>query len=65
MGTPRLFVNGKEVYPLLAWSWLLEASAKYFKQAGIKILHPIIGLNAAWTEPDQYDWSFLERHCAG
>ncbi len=64
-GAPRLFVNGKEVFPLLAWSWLLEPSAQYFKQAGIQILHPVIGLNAAWTRPDQYDWSFLEIHCAG
>ncbi|MDZ7289294.1 MAG: hypothetical protein ONB44_08060 [candidate division KSB1 bacterium] len=56
-GTPRLFVNGKEVYPLLAWSWGLVESAPIFKQAGINLLHPILGLNAAWPEPGNYDWS--------
>ncbi|MCI0693426.1 hypothetical protein L0337_15650 [candidate division KSB1 bacterium] len=56
-GTPRLFVNGKEVYPLLAWSWGLVGSAPIFKQAGINLLHPILGLNAAWPEPETYDWS--------
>lgn len=56
-GTPRLFVNGKKVYPLLAWSWGLVESAPIFKQAGINLLHPILGLNAAWPEPGTYEWS--------
>jgi hypothetical protein len=56
-GAPRLFVNGKEAYPLLAWSWGLVESAPIFKQAGINFLHPILGLNAAWPEPGKHDWS--------
>ncbi len=56
-GAPRLFVNGTEVYPLLAWSWGLVESAAVFKQTGINLLHPILGLNAAWPEPGKYDWS--------
>jgi beta-galactosidase len=60
-GAPRLFVNGKEVYPLLAWSWGLVESAPIFKQAAINLLHPILGLNAAWPEPEAYDWSEFDR----
>ncbi len=60
-GTPRLFVNGKEVYPLLAWSWGLVESAPIFKQAGINLLHLILGMNAAWPEPGKYDWSEFDN----
>lgn len=56
-GSPRLILNGKEAYPLLAWSWGLEHSTPFFKQAGIDLLHPILGLNAAWPAPEIYDWS--------
>jgi len=57
---PRLYINNEEVYPLLAWSWGLIDSTKYFRQAGIHILHPIIGLNAAWHNPDKFDWTIFE-----
>ncbi len=64
-GTPRLFVNDQEVYPLLAWSWSLVHSVEYFKSAGIQILHPILGLNALWPRkdrilPDRFDQLFYE-----
>lgn len=55
-GAPRLLLNGREVFPLLAWSWGLEHSTPFFKQAGINLLHPILGLNAAWPAPGLYDW---------
>jgi len=57
-----LFVNDEEVFPLAAWSWGLEASAYYFKRAGVHILHPLLGLNIAWPEPDRYDWTLFARH---
>ncbi len=59
-GGPRLFINGEETYPLLAWSWRLIEAAPLFRQAGIKILHPIIGLNWVWLAPGQYDWQRLD-----
>ncbi|MFV1980990.1 MAG: hypothetical protein ACC655_07550, partial [Rhodothermia bacterium] len=61
-GAPRLYVNGAETFPLLAWSWLLEPSAYYFKRSGINILHPILGLNEVWKGSGQYDWRLFERH---
>ncbi len=56
-GTPRLILNDEEVYPLLAWSWGLEHSTPFFTQAGVNLLHPILGLNAAWPAPEVYDWA--------
>jgi len=53
---PRLFLNGKELYPLLAWSWSLLQAAPIFKQAGINILHPVLGLNSVWRESGEYDF---------
>jgi hypothetical protein len=61
-GAPRLFVNGEEKFPLLAWSWLLEPSIYYFKRSGINLIHPILGLNEAWKSPERFDWSLFERH---
>ena len=61
-GTPRLFVNDVDVFPLAAWSWSFEASAYYFKRAGVHILHPILGLNAVWPEPDRFDWTLFAHH---
>ncbi|MBN1543531.1 hypothetical protein JW992_15425 [candidate division KSB1 bacterium] len=55
-GAPRLIVNGKERFPLLAWSWDLLQSIPHYKQAGIEILHPVLGLNEAWPEPGRFDW---------
>ena len=59
-GAPRLFLNGDEVYPLLAWSWGLVDSARIFRECGIDLLHPILGLNASWPESGRYDWSEFE-----
>lgn len=61
-GAPRLFVNDGEVFPLLAWSWRLEPSVYYFRRSGIKILHPILGLNQAWKSREEFDWSLFSRH---
>lgn len=59
-GAPRLFLNSREVYPLLAWSWGLVQSAPIFKQCGVDMLHPISGLNVAWPEPDKFDFSAFD-----
>ncbi|MFZ5518760.1 MAG: hypothetical protein ACOY90_19175 [Candidatus Zhuqueibacterota bacterium] len=56
-GAPRLFLNGEEKYPLLAWSWSLKQAAPFFKQAGIDMLHPVLGLNSVWLSSGEYDWS--------
>ncbi|NND70537.1 MAG: hypothetical protein HKN43_03060 [Rhodothermales bacterium] len=56
-GAPRLTVNGEEVAPLAAWSWGLVEATPLYRDAGINILHPILGLNVAWPEPDRYDFS--------
>ena len=55
-GTPRLFINGEETYPLLAWSWSLLQATPFFRQAGIKILHPVLGLNSVWQESGEYEF---------
>lgn len=60
-GGPRLLLNGEEIFPLLAWSWKLAESAPLFRDAGIKILHPILGLNAAWPVPERFDFSVFDR----
>ncbi len=60
-GAPRLFINGEESYPLLAWSWSLLQSAQLFNQAGIKILHPVLGLNWVWLESGEYVWAKFDK----
>lgn len=59
-GAPRLFLNGQIEYPLLAWSWGLVQSAPLFRQAGLRLLHPILGLNSVWPEPGRYDFSSFD-----
>ncbi len=56
-GAPRLFLNGEETYPLLAWSWSLIQAVPFFKRAGINMLHPVLGLNSVWRKSGEYDWS--------
>jgi hypothetical protein len=58
---PRLYINKSEIYPIAAWSWKLIPSATYFKDAGVRILHPILGLNSYWPEPETYDWSICDK----
>jgi len=64
-GGPRLFLNGQEVYPLLALSTHLYATVGNFKEAGLHIYNPIIGTRSMWQGPGRYDWSrvdaFLDR----
>ncbi len=64
-GCPRLYVNDKEIFPLLAWSWKLIPEIAHFKKAGISVFHPIFGLNSAWPEEQRYDWSVFDSFFAG
>lgn len=60
-GGPRLFVNGQETYPLLGTSTNLYPTIENFRRAGIHLYHPIVGLQACWKGPDEYDWSVFEH----
>jgi hypothetical protein len=59
-GGPRLFINGKEVYPLFAWSWKLLKYTPDFKAAGINIIYPILQVSDGWLAKGQYDWQKFE-----
>jgi hypothetical protein len=59
-GGPRLFINGREKFPLLALSSELLKTAASYRDSGISMFTPILGLNAAWKAPDEYDWSAFD-----
>lgn len=59
-GGPRLFINGVETYPLFALSTHLYPTIGNFRQAGIHLYHPLVGLRSGWIGPGQYDWSRIE-----
>jgi hypothetical protein len=63
-GGPRLFINGKEEYPLLAGSSGLIHTIKSFKDSGIRYFHPLISLENGWIGPGKYDWAPVERYFA-
>ena len=59
-GGPRLYLNGEEVYPLFALSAELLKTVRGYRQAGINLLAPILGLTSAWSGPGKYDWAKLD-----
>jgi len=59
-GGPRLYLNGAEVYPMMASCTHLYPTIDNFEAAGIFLIHPIISLMPAWLGPGQYDWSTAE-----
>ncbi|MCX6144968.1 MAG: hypothetical protein NTZ35_17320 [Ignavibacteriales bacterium] len=63
-GGARLFLNGKEEYPLLAVSSSLLHTAPSYRKAGIKFLHPLIGLEDGWIGPGKYDWERFDKYFA-
>lgn len=63
-GGARLILNGKEEYPLLAVSSSLLRTAQSYRKAGIRLLHPLIGLEDGWVGPGTYDWSRIEKYFA-
>jgi hypothetical protein len=63
-GGPRLYVNGKEEYPLFAGSSGLIHTIKSFKASGIKYFHPLISLENGWVAPDKYNWNSVDQYFA-
>jgi hypothetical protein len=59
-GGPRLHINGRETYPFLALSAELLKTAAGYRDSGINMFTPILGLNAAWVAPGKYDWSAFD-----
>jgi hypothetical protein len=59
-GGPRLYVNGKETYPFLALSDELLKTVAGYRDSGIWMFTPILGLNAGWVAPRTYDWSAFD-----
>ena len=63
-GGARLFLNGKEEYPLFAVSASLLHTAPSYRKAGLRFLHPLIGLEDGWIGPGQYDWVRFDKYFA-
>lgn len=63
-GGARLYLNGKEVFPFFAVSASPLRTAQSYRAAGIRFLHPLIGLETGWSAPDRYDWKELEKYFA-
>jgi beta-galactosidase len=59
-GGPRLYVNGRETYPFLALSDELLPTIAGYRDSGISMFTPILGLNAAWIAPGKYDWNAFD-----
>ncbi len=59
-GGPRLFLNGKEIYPFMASATSLYPTIRNFEAAGIRLIHPIVGLSLSWLGPGEYDWTPVE-----
>lgn len=58
-GGPRLFVNGREESPFFAVSTNLLATARSYRESGIRFFQPLLGLDDGWTGPGRYDWSAI------
>jgi hypothetical protein len=63
-GGARLYLNGKEEYPLFAVSSSLLHTAQSYRQAGLRFLHPLIGLEDGWIGPGEYDWTRFDKYFA-
>ena len=59
-GGPRLYINDREAYPFLALSDELLKTAAGYRDSGISMFTPILGLNAGWISPGKYDWSAFD-----
>ncbi|HEX9007477.1 MAG TPA: hypothetical protein VF889_09295, partial [Bacteroidota bacterium] len=63
-GGARLFVNGREEWPFFAVSSSPLRTAKSYREAGIRFIHPLIGLEDGWQGPGKYDWTQYDRYFA-
>ena len=61
-GAPRLFVNGREEFPLLIWTDKLIENAPGYASAGIRMLHPWVSLSAFWPRPGEYDFASFDAY---
>ena len=61
-GKPRLFVNGREVYPLMALSIRLLETVPAYRRARIRLLAPLIGFDNVWLGPGHYEWGLLDAY---
>ena len=59
-GGPRLYLNGKEIYPLLALSTHMFPTIDNFRKAGIHMYHPLVGMRIGWLGENTYDWSKMD-----
>ena len=59
-GGPRLYINDRETYPFLALSAELLKTAASYRDSGISMFTPILGLNVGWIAPGKYDWSAFD-----
>jgi hypothetical protein len=63
-GGARLFLNGKEEFPFFAVSSSPLRTARSYREAGIRFLHPLIGLEDGWIAPGKYDWQQYFKYFA-
>ncbi|MBN1543543.1 hypothetical protein JW992_15485 [candidate division KSB1 bacterium] len=63
-GGPRLYLNGEWIYPFCALSTGILQVATEFRQAGFRLIQPIIGLYTFWKGMNRYDWDTLDRFFA-
>lgn len=63
-GGARLFLNGKEEFPFFAVSSSPLLTSQAYRKAGMRFLHPCIGLEDGWTAPDKYDWTQYDKYFA-
>ncbi len=63
-GGARLFLNGKEEFPFFAVSSSPLRTAQSYRKAGIRFIHPLIGLEDGWIGQGKYDWTQYDRYFA-
>jgi len=51
-GGARLYINGREEFPFFAVSSSPLRTARSYREAGMRILHPLIGLEPGWPGPE-------------
>jgi len=63
-GGARLYLNDKEEFPFFAVSSSPLHTAKAYREAGIRFLHPCIGLEDGWAAPGEYNWQQYDKYFA-
>jgi len=63
-GAPRLFVNGKPVFPLIFASTGLTDFAPDFAAIGVHVTQPRYNLATVWIGPGKYDFTAWDLHLA-